>query len=243
MIVCTEDEIFSQLEKALKTTFQDTRTLQIFHSKDGYQGFTKVLMSHPDLVITEWELSTKYSGRKLIEDIFREPKIQNMSIVVIGDAPDGDIFVDQVVTGQLQFSPPPFDQVHFIRALAKAAQRNFGNTEFKLRVLAKDEVLFLEGDPAESSFLVKTGKLCAYKITNGKDEILGEIKVGEFVGEMAYISGEPRSASVKAMENSELVELPMTSLDSLIFSKPAWSKALMKTLSNRLKKSNTKKSG
>ncbi|MBL7688606.1 MAG: Crp/Fnr family transcriptional regulator, partial [Bdellovibrionaceae bacterium] len=60
----------------------------------------------------------------------------------------------------------------------------------------------------------------------------------EFVGEMAHINQEPRSASVKALEDCELIEIPNGSLDLVLFSKPAWAQALMRTLSRRLKRIN-----
>jgi len=242
MIVCSDEKIFSSLDRAVKNTLKDTHATQTFYSREGYQAISKMQLVPPDVLITEWELSPKYNGQKLVDEVFRDPKLQSISVIVAANAPEGELFVDEVVSGKLQFSPPPFDQMHFVKAIAKATQRKGGNSEFKLKVLAKDEILFREGEPAESTFLVKTGKLVAFREVAGKEQALGVIAQGEFVGEMAYISGEPRSASVRALQNSELIEVPITSLDSLIFSKPAWSKALMKTLSNRLKLSNTKKS-
>ncbi|MCB0415661.1 MAG: Crp/Fnr family transcriptional regulator, partial [Bdellovibrionales bacterium] len=56
--------------------------------------------------------------------------------------------------------------------------------------------------------------------------------------EMAYINGEPRSADVVALSDCELIEFGVDRLDSLLFKKPSWSKALMKTLSKRLKRAN-----
>jgi CRP-like cAMP-binding protein len=56
---------------------------------------------------------------------------------------------------------------------------------------------------------------------------------------MAYINGEPRSANVKATKDCELVEIPIHLLDHVLFMKPAWAKALMKTLSRRIKNANS----
>jgi hypothetical protein len=57
-------------------------------------------------------------------------------------------------------------------------------------------------------------------------------------GEMAYINGEPRAANVIAEGPSELIEIPFERLDHVLFQKPMWSKALMRTLSKRLKNAN-----
>lgn len=75
----------------------------------------------------------------------------------------------------------------------------------------------------------------AWKSKNGQRVDLGKIKAGEFVGEMAHINKEPRSATVTAVTDCELIEIPFGSLDPILFSKPSWSKALFVTLSKRLK--------
>jgi CRP/FNR family cyclic AMP-dependent transcriptional regulator len=43
---------------------------------------------------------------------------------------------------------------------------------------------------------------------------------------------------VKALSDCELIEIPIGTLDTVLFSKPAWARALMMTLSKRLKRSN-----
>jgi CRP-like cAMP-binding protein len=107
-----------------------------------------------------------------------------------------------------------------------------------MKLLAPGEKLFRQGDPADLAYLVKSGLLRAYRMQDGKTLTLGDINPGEFVGEMAYINSEPRSADVEAVENCELIEIPLGTFDSLLFSKPTWSMALMKTLSKRLKTAN-----
>ena len=131
---------------------------------------------------------------------------------------------------------------HFVecanRALARAT--SLKDPEFRLRFLAPGEILFRQGDRAENVYIVRKGRLRAFRRTKSGTQTLGEILAGEFVGEMAHINSEPRSAEVEALENSELIEIPLGALDMLVFSKPAWSKALMKTLSRRLKVANQK---
>jgi CRP-like cAMP-binding protein len=104
--------------------------------------------------------------------------------------------------------------------------------------VAPNEFLFKEGEIAKHVFIVKRGRLRAMKGRGEKQITLGEIGAGEFVGEMAHINHEPRSASVQALEDCELIEIPFGSLDMVLFSRPAWSQALVLTLSKRLKSTN-----
>jgi CRP/FNR family transcriptional regulator, cyclic AMP receptor protein len=67
------------------------------------------------------------------------------------------------------------------------------------------------------------------------------INGGEFIGEMSFINGEPRNANVKALEASDLIEIPNNLMNHILFTKPSWVKALMKTLSMRVKSANSVK--
>jgi CRP-like cAMP-binding protein len=111
---------------------------------------------------------------------------------------------------------------------------------YHLRFLAADQVLLKDGEEGKFVYILRSGRLKAIKTVEGKEVALGFVEPGEFVGEMAYINGEPRSADVVSMTDCELIEIPSGCLDSVLFSKPAWSKSLMKTLSKRLKQSNLK---
>lgn len=232
-----------EMQKSLETTLRANVTdLQVFFAKEGYEAMVKMTKAAPDILITDLELGKHYSGRKLLEETFKEKRLQYTNIIVTREAPDSEFCLDEVVSGRIQFVPRPFTFGSLEKAVAKALDRSKIQTssEFRIRLIAAGETLFREGDKATCTYLLKSGKLSASRSIGEKSQILGTISPGEFVGEMAYINSEPRSADVIALENSELVEIPLEALDSLIFTKPAWSKALMKTLSSRLKTANVK---
>jgi CRP-like cAMP-binding protein len=61
-------------------------------------------------------------------------------------------------------------------------------------------VIFREGTKATSCYVITQGKVRILKKTNKGESIpLGVVKPGEFLGEMAMLSGEKRSASAVAM--------------------------------------------
>ena len=68
-------------------------------------------------------------------------------------------------------------------------------------------VVVREGDPGDSMFIVSTGEVTAFREENGRQAHLATLKDGDFFGEMAVLSGEPRRATVVAVKNSELLEL------------------------------------
>jgi CRP-like cAMP-binding protein len=100
-------------------------------------------------------------------------------------------------------------------------------------------LLFSEGEEAKVVYIVKNGTLRAYsESVSGARIALGDISAGEFVGEMGHFNHEPRSATVEAISEVDLVEIPLAALDNVIFSKPSWARALVKTLSQRLRRAN-----
>ena len=74
--------------------------------------------------------------------------------------------------------------------------------------LPRGAILFRQDDPESSLYVLLSGRLqAAVRQADGRVEIVGEIAPGETVGEMALFTGEPRSAEVSAVRDSELVKL------------------------------------
>src|SRR5437763_1408203 len=64
-----------------------------------------------------------------------------------------------------------------------------------------DDVIFGEGDPGDSMYLVGEGRVKISKLGRGnQQETLGFIEAGNFFGEMALLDGQPRSAQASAAE-------------------------------------------
>jgi CRP-like cAMP-binding protein len=67
-------------------------------------------------------------------------------------------------------------------------------------------VLLKEGDNSDFVLLVLTGMLEVYVEREGKDLVLTETEPGTILGELAMLCGIPRSASVRAKEDSIVLE-------------------------------------
>src|SRR5665213_1966958 len=83
------------------------------------------------------------------------------------------------------------------------------------RLVKKGDILCREGDPGNTAYLIKSGRLQIILgenpnllITSGVDDIV--------VGEMACLSGKPRKASVKAYTDCEIWEIRRNVLDRLM---------------------------
>jgi len=73
-------------------------------------------------------------------------------------------------------------------------------------VLAPGEVLFRQGDRGELIYHVDAGLLEVYReLADGSTEVLARVEPGNYVGELGPILNLPRSASVRALEDTVLV--------------------------------------
>src|SRR3954453_8509996 len=77
--------------------------------------------------------------------------------------------------------------------------------ELRIVQLNEGEVIFREGDPGDSLYLVGAGSVQISKRgRGGNQETLAFIESGNFFGEMALLDGEPRSAMATAAEKTVL---------------------------------------
>lgn len=103
--------------------------------------------------------------------------------------------------------------------------------------VASGEVLFRQGDIGDSLYVLIYGRLViVVQGENGEEEIIGEIGRGEVVGEMAILTGEPRSATVRAIRDSELVKLSREAFERVIASNPLAMTLIARRLVMRLKR-------
>ena len=89
------------------------------------------------------------------------------------------------------------------------------------RLLRKGQVLFREGDSGEEMFLVRRGAVIISKAVTGRvDQVLARAVAGDFFGEMSLFDRSPRSATIQAETDVELLALSRDNLNVLIEANP-----------------------
>ena len=100
--------------------------------------------------------------------------------------------------------------------------------------------LVREGDIGDVMFIIVSGEVRVL-INKGRKEVeLARRKAGEYVGEMALISKEPRSATVTAVGDVHALCIDQKSFESLLRDRPDVSLAVIQVLCERLKEADTK---
>jgi CRP-like cAMP-binding protein/membrane protease YdiL (CAAX protease family) len=112
---------------------------------------------------------------------------------------------------------------------------------FRLVVSKKDEIFLEEGlDGSTDLYLILDGKLEVLKkadtdspfLDNRKTKhfVIAQLNTGDAIGELSFIKGEPRSASIKSVTNSVLLSLNPSALSRLESDYPATSTRMMKNM-------------
>ena len=96
----------------------------------------------------------------------------------------------------------------------------------------RGEVVFREGEPGETMYLVVAGQV---EVLAGADQSpLAALGPGSFVGELALLLGEPRSATLRVVADSMLWSLHRRDLDVLLAEHPVIGVELSRELGRRL---------
>ena len=104
--------------------------------------------------------------------------------------------------------------------------------EFLERLLIKKgDCVFKEGDAGEDMFILYSGALSAYvSQSDGTKRWMFDIKPGDFLGEMSIIAHEPRSATLLAREDTELMVLRGIDFYRIIFEYPMIGVKILKAI-------------
>ncbi len=109
-----------------------------------------------------------------------------------------------------------------------------------LRQLKPGEVLFHDGDVANSLYIIQKGQLRLFK-PKGKGFIeIAVLRSGEVIGEMAYFDkdGGKRSCSASAMVSSDVIEISFAAFSKTMQGLNPWFKTIINTLAERLRQTN-----
>ena len=102
--------------------------------------------------------------------------------------------------------------------------------------LRRGEVLFRKGDQGDAWYVVTSGLLAVVEPAhNGHPErLISEVGRGEGIGEMALLTGQPRSATVYALRDAEPARFPVDQVAELVATRPEVTNAMLRGLARRV---------
>lgn len=113
-------------------------------------------------------------------------------------------------------------------------------TPSTIRRLKKGELLFAEGENSRAMYFVKSGMIRLFKKKGDSDIELDTVRSGQVLGELAFLDGNPRSASAEALTEVEMTEISGPVFQEVLMRMPDWLKMLLKTVVGRLRTASTR---
>ena len=133
---------------------------------------------------------------------------------------DGSEFIDRLNAVDI-FAPLSVEET---ARLAKNSVRH---------VFAPGETVIRLGDEGSSMFVVHEGKVSVQINDNGTPRTVTVLNEGDFFGEMALFTGEPRTANIVAMEETEVLEIGFQAMKHLFDTNPDLVESLTHTIAER----------
>jgi NTE family protein len=99
------------------------------------------------------------------------------------------------------------------------------------------EWLFRRDDDGDALYVVRAGRLQV--VDEPDDAVIRELGRGDALGELALLTGSPRSASVRAARASDVLVIDRASFEDLLSSSPTLSRALTRVLAGQLRDAHT----
>tara|TARA_Y100000768_G_scaffold388960_1_gene389317 strand:- start:2339 stop:3139 length:801 start_codon:yes stop_codon:yes gene_type:complete len=194
------------------------------------------------LIILDHNISN-FRGAEYIEGIRRKEKAKSINdiipVLAICDKPnDFTELYSQI--DHVKYLEKPFTKLELKKGLL-AFTGNSNVIADNTKSISKDEFLITEGGTNHEMYWVLQGRFQITKLNrDNQNVIIGDVIAGELVGEMSFLDNLPRSASVRALEDSEVLVIPHKKFIDVLDGQPRWFRSLMQTMSKRLRNANEK---
>lgn len=100
------------------------------------------------------------------------------------------------------------------------------------RVVPAGTVLFRQGDPGDSFYIIRYGRVRAFRAdAEGVETDLAELGPGDSFGEMPLLTGQPRTASVETLEETCVSILSKEQFDRILKDHPLVALSFVKQMS------------
>jgi len=104
-----------------------------------------------------------------------------------------------------------------------------------VRRYRRGDVLFHQGDDAGAVLVLLAGHVKAAMMNDGREVILAFPGPGELLGELSAVDGEPRSGTVRAVDDVEALVIPGSAFRAFLEHRPRVALVLLRSVTARLR--------
>jgi CRP/FNR family transcriptional regulator, cyclic AMP receptor protein len=111
--------------------------------------------------------------------------------------------------------------------------------EMEMIEIRRGEVLFNEGEPGDSLYIVLSGRIkVGRRAADGRQNLIALMGPSDMVGELSLFDPGPRTATATAVVDSRLARLRKQALRPWLTNRPEIAEQLLRVLARRLRRTN-----
>jgi small-conductance mechanosensitive channel/CRP-like cAMP-binding protein len=100
-------------------------------------------------------------------------------------------------------------------------------------IFGRGETVMRVGEPGESLYVLRAGEVSVRLVADGLEKEVAQLKDGDFFGEMSFMTGEPRSATIVAVKDAECYVIDSTAMTKILHDNATLAGEIGRLLSQR----------
>jgi putative ABC transport system ATP-binding protein len=218
-------EDFKQLPRMILAELQlEEHMNKTPHGLSGGQrqrvAIGRALVNRPRLILADEPTAAldKDTGRLVVDYLKKLAKEDGSSVIIVTH--DNRILdtadrIVRMVDGHVESDVDVAESLAIVSFLKKChlfkdstpvLLANTAGRMLKEKYVAGTDVI-IQGDIGDKFYIIKSGRMVVILESDGQSEVVLKLGPGDFFGELALLREEPRAATVRAVENVELLTL------------------------------------
>ena len=162
-------------------------------------------------LITDQYMRTSVDGVYAVGDT--RAQLAKQITTAVGDATTAVLHAERYIEGlkhaEKAFPEAPREEITRVAERMEPVRLMAGQT------------IIREGERSDAFFIVVHGRLGVYQTIDGEERQVNELRKGDFFGEIGLLTGQPRLATIRAIEPSEVLRLDRDAFQELVSSSSA----------------------
>ncbi|ANE49939.1 response regulator [Flavisolibacter tropicus] len=258
-ILVIEDNI-SLLENTAELL--ELSNYHVLTAENGRQGIEVAIKEKPDLILCDI-MMPEVDGYGVLQVLNQHSDLSRTPFIFLSAKSDRSDFRKGMDLGADDYISKPFTATELLNAIQRRLQKSESirqvfakgikdDNQLYLSVsgeqtlnhfidgrgisnFKKKQVVYFEGNHPLFLFHVKKGKVKTFKTNDdGKELITGLYNSGEFFGYVSMLEGATYKETAQAVEDAELISIPKSEFEELIYHNAEVAKSFIKLLSHNL---------
>ncbi len=113
-------------------------------------------------------------------------------------------------------------------------------SEFEILEATRGQILFHEGEPGDSLYIVLSGKVkLGRRASDGRENLVAVMGPSDQFGELSLFDPGPRTATAVVVTDGRVARLPKAALQKWVEERPQIALQLLRVVARRLRRTNT----